>query len=198
MFSQYSWWDFIKFVLVLAVPYYAFVLWKYYREDIREWISNRGHAQPPATAPEINDDEESDSSIFTRTDYLKTDEQTTSVPVASRQPQPAEWLPAPSAVTQHSSSRPDTDADELDPQEVELKGPELDNNAEVVFGLPVLQLGDNAGEESVDELRNAAGRLATDEQGNLTPRDAQDKPAARIAEIINQQTNPFDNYAFNR
>jgi len=45
MFGQYSWWDFIKVVLALAIPYYAYVLWTYYREDIRERIGNRGQSK---------------------------------------------------------------------------------------------------------------------------------------------------------
>lgn len=54
MFSDYSWWDFIKVALCLIVPYYLFVAWKYYREDIQDWLWNRGKKEgsPVAVATE--------------------------------------------------------------------------------------------------------------------------------------------------
>jgi hypothetical protein len=72
MFSHYSWWDFAKFVLVLLVPYYAFVAWKYYREDIREWFGGRGEANPSPAEEGISEEEEPSSSLFEIKDYSES------------------------------------------------------------------------------------------------------------------------------
>lgn len=188
MFSQYSWWDFVKFALALAIPYYAYVLIKYYREDIREWISNRGQKDPAPTADQVEEDEEEPSSSrFTVNDY--SDEPTS----VSQQPQSAEWLASPA-----SAEKPLQFDDPEDQAEYELQGPDVKDQPEH-FGMPVLIHTENLQEQSIDEVRSAAERLTKDEQGRVAPINANDKPAARIAEIINQQQDhPLDNFAFTR
>lgn len=193
MLSQYSWWDFAKFCLALLIPYYAFVIIKYYREDIRDWISNRGQREQPATSVDEEEDEEVPSFLVT-TDYRD---------------QPAPPV-APSAV--HSSavnqsypaSAPagrqplpvDVQADQAEP---DMSGPGVDDQDEASFTMPILMEADNADEQSVDEFISAAQRVARDQSGVVTPVDTADKPAARIADIINsQQGNPLADYAFNR
>ena len=201
MFSQYSWWDFTKFVLALAIPYYAYVIIKYYREDIREWISNRGQKDPASVAQQTDEEEEEEpSSRFSVNDYSDEPHHTTD------QPKSAEWLPSP-AITQPEVIQPEVTAeqpaqandqpDHEEYDEYELQGPDVDDQPEH-FGMPVLIQTESLQEQSIDEVRSAAGRLAKDEEGRVTPVNAEDKPAARIAEIINQQQGHLDNFAFNR
>ncbi len=211
MFSQYSWWDFAKFVMVLAIPYYAYVIIKYYREDIREWISNRGQKDPASVAQQADEEEEEEpSSRFRVNDYSDEPHQTTDRPTS------AEWLPSP-VVTQPVATQPAaTKAEVIQPEvmaeqpvqtndqpdqeeydDYELQGPDVDDQLEH-FGMPVLIQTESLQEQSIDEVRSAAERLAKDEEGRVTPVDAEDKTAARIADIINQQQGHLDNFAFNR
>ena len=196
MFSQYSWWDFAKFVLALAIPYYAYVIIKYYREDIREWISNRGQKDPASVAQQVDEEEEEEpSSRFSVNDYSDEPYQTT------YQPTSAEWLPSPAATQpvataeQPVQANDQPDREEYD--EYELQGPDVDDQPEH-FGMPVLIQTESLQEQSIDEIRSAAERLTKDEEGRVTPVNAEDKPAARIADIINQQQGHLDNFAFNR
>ncbi|MBD2703374.1 hypothetical protein IC229_22210 [Spirosoma sp. BT702] len=78
MFSQYSWWDFAKVVGVTLVVYYIYVLWTYYREDIREWISNRG-SQPPQPAP--IEEEEDSSALYSVKSYAGVPSEQTPQPI---------------------------------------------------------------------------------------------------------------------
>lgn len=199
MFSQYSWWDFIKFVLVLAVPYYAYVLIKYYREDIREWISNRGRPTPAPANEQL--EEEELSSRFVVNDY-STDKTTPSTSGQSHQRvQPAEWIAPPATSVGSTSASQDSQYQAeivLEQEDVELQGPEV-NEEKNLFGLPILIQAENPDELSIDEVRSAAERLTADEQGRVSPLDNDDKQAARIADVINQQKeNPLDAFAFNR
>jgi hypothetical protein len=67
------------------------------------------------------------------------------------------------------------------------------------FAVPLLIHTENLQEQSIDEVRSAAERLSKDEQGRAQPINADDKAAARIAQIINQQKdNPLDKFAFTR
>jgi len=188
MFSQYSWWDFIKFVLALAIPYYAYVLIKYYREDIQEWISNRGQPSLVPVGPEIDEEEEHSPSLFSVKDYSKPAE-----------PDSAQWLPSPSPGSQPSARQPAQTINEPLQDEIVLQGPAVDAQPETGFAIPVVMTADNVSEQSIDEVISAAGRLTADQQGRVVPLDADDKPAAKIADIINQQNgHPLDNFAFNR
>ncbi|WP_018619768.1 hypothetical protein [Spirosoma luteum] len=191
MFSQYSWWDFAKIVLVLAIPYYAYVLIRYYREDIREWISNRGQKDPVTEAQQADEEEEEPSfSRFSVNDYSDEPYQTTD------QPKSAEWLPSPPEATQ-PEARTEQPVPVYDQDEYELQGPDVDDQPEHL-GVPVLIQTENLQEQSIDEIRSAAERLTKDGEGRVTPVNAEDKPAARIADIINQQQGHLDSFAFNR
>lgn len=206
MFSQYSWWDFAKFVLALAIPYYAYVLIKYYREDIREWISNRGQKDPASAVQQADEEEEEEpSSRFSVNDYSAEPLQ------ATDQPTSAEWLPSPVVtqpvatkaeviqpeVTAEQPAQANDQPDQEEYDDYELQGPDVDDQPEH-FGMPVLIQTESLQEQSIDEVRSAAERLAKDEEGRVTPVDAEDKPAARIADIINHQQGHLDNFAFNR
>lgn len=68
MLSQYTWWDFAKVVGITLIAYYIYVLWTYYREDIREWISNRGSKPAPQNPVE----EEYSSALYSVKEYADT------------------------------------------------------------------------------------------------------------------------------
>ena len=196
MFSQYSWWDFIKFVLALVIPYYAYVLWTYYWEDIREWISNRSQSEStPVTQQAEVDDEELEHSMFTVNDYSNDDRSGSVVNRPKPATQAAEWLPTPATATPAPVAQP---YQEPEYEELELQGAAVEEQPER-FALPVGMEAENPQEQSIDELRSAAERITTDEQGRVSPIDTDDKPAARIAEIINQQQgHPLADFAFTR
>jgi hypothetical protein len=140
MFSQYSWWDFVKFVLALAVPYYAYVLIKYYREDIREWISNRGHTDlTPATVAQQEEEDEPSPSRFMVNDYSDQPQPTAS------QHQPAQAL---SSSSKAQAEQPARFIDEEDLDEFELQGPDVDDQPEH-FGVPLLIQTENLQEQSI-------------------------------------------------
>lgn len=191
MFNQLTWWDFIKYTLALAVLYYAYVLFKYYREDAREWFSRRGQPETNPTAEQAEEEEEEPGSRFVVNDYSDEDP----IPSTSGQPQrsvqSAEWLPE--SVAPARTTYPESDDD--DP---ELQGPGVkqENNP---FGFPIMMQAENPTEQSIDDVRRAAERLTADEQGLVRPLDPEDKPAAKLAEVINQQkSNPLDSFAFTR
>lgn len=73
MFSQYTWGDFFIVTGIAAVVYYAFVAWKFYREDIRDFLISRGSG---TKAPQVNtgpvEDEEEDRKLYTVVPYDST------------------------------------------------------------------------------------------------------------------------------
>lgn len=198
MFSQYSWWDFIKVVLVLAIPYYAYVLWTYYREDIREWISNRGRSQdanPPTPVTIEEQEDETESTLFVVNDYTDSQPPTSENSRQSTRHQSAEWLPEPAVST---STSPVPVINPPEPEAVQLQGPAVADETETV-GFALLMQSENAEEQSVEDLGAVAQRLTNTGNGLLKPKDVSDQPAARLADIINQQrTNPLNDVAFNR
>ena len=179
MFSQYSWGDFIKFVVALAIPYYAFVAWKYYREDIRDWISNRGQNKTPEPAVEEEEDED-DSALFPVNHYDSL--QSVSSPnqvTTEAKLKPGEWLPpVESKVPDQPSNLPFPAAEPLQ-QDVEIQGPAVTDQTDEHFGVPVLIEVDNPQELSLDVIISAAGRIAPDEKGVLEAVDASDDQAVR-------------------
>lgn len=204
MLSQYSWWDFIKVVGIGVILYYVFVAWTYYREDIREWFSNRGQPVPATT--ELLQTEEEDpqpGSIFTVTDYSKSagSKATESAPI----PAPPIAAPAPVATeqplpsTRQAVDQPTSEQPMAD-EEVDLAGPAVIDQPTDAFGLSVAEEPTSLAEQSIDDIISAAGRLEADEQGILSPIDADDKPAARIAAVINNQQGKsvFADFSFTR
>jgi hypothetical protein len=183
MFSQYSWWDFIKFVLVLAVPYYAFVLWKYYREDIREWISNRGQA-PVATTPEAleeDEDEPQDTGLYTVQTYA--DPAFGSIADSKQMTQPPKPVQKQQIVSNESavvntSERPDVDLSE---------GVVIEQEPENTFGLALTAEVVRPAERSLASVISAANRLSADEHGALCANDPADAEASEVAGLINEQ-----------
>ncbi|GAA4419384.1 hypothetical protein GCM10023187_53650 [Nibrella viscosa] len=181
MLSQYSWWDFVKFILLLALPYYGYVLWKYYRQDIREWLTNRKQPTSPAQAVTDSDEEEGSRSLYPVTGYSDEApaEADGSTPAAGATDQPVQG--APSQAGQAHRQEAWTESEDID-----MSGPAV-AGTEDIFGLPMAVAGENPQEQSVDELISAAQRLTTNEQGGLSPVNPEDKPAARIAKVLNNQ-----------
>lgn len=199
MFSQYSWWDFIKVVLALAIPYYAYVLWTYYREDIREWISNRGSSQD-AGGPTLveTEEDETESSLFVVNDHRDLPPSMANNSQPPTRQQPAEWLTEPAKASNPAPATSVTPPQEQEPQVMQLQGPAVNEETETM-GFALLMQSEHVEEQSVDELRTIAERLSQTEEGLMKPDVISDRPAARLADIINQQrTNPLNDVAFNR
>lgn len=172
MFSQYTWWDFAKFCLALAIPYYAYVIWKYYRQDIREWISSRGEDPHPQTT--AVDDEEEDTNAQPLYRVNTYGNPTTKPAVVSPQTQTAA---KPNAGTLNQSTG---EADLSD-------GYVLTN--EDVTGMDLAFVADVEihQERSLDEILDAAKGLTVDDKGVVTPVDSSDEKAGRLAQIVNSQ-----------
>jgi hypothetical protein len=168
MLSQYSWGDFFKFILVLAIPYYAYVIIKYYREDIREWLSNRGQSPAPVASDSTSDDD--DQPLFATTSYA--------APVHAA-------TPATSVVAAPSVSEPR-------PQSAQFgAGPVItqDDEDDDISGFDLSSVGEitRPGEQSLTEVVKTANRLVVDDQGAVTPADQEDQAAVKLANVINQQ-----------
>ena len=192
MLSQYTWWDFIKFVLLLAVPYYLYVLWVYYREDVRDWLSTRGGDGSKPTVPD--DEEDAPGTFFTVKDY--SDSQGKESSDAWEEPKVNEErhidTPTDESVPRGIPASEKTDI------EIELQGPEIRQQPDV-FSLPLYMQADNAEEQSIEDIRKAVERTSVDESGNRKAKNEGDKPAVRIADVINQQrADPLADFTFNR
>ncbi|GAB4039291.1 hypothetical protein [Spirosoma gilvum] len=178
MLSQYSWGDLIKVVLVALIIYYAYVLIKYYREDIREWISSRGNKPDPQ--PSTDESEETDySELYAVSHYA---------PVGSKQPVEASQseLIARSSPYQSASPVPETNFQATEP---DLNGIALDQDELTVLSMPIPGDAERPAEQSVAQLISAAQRLQANDKGILIPDDPTDVVAANLAEVINQQQN---------
>lgn len=210
MLSQYSWWDFVKVVGTGVVLYYAYVAWAYYWEDIREWFSNRGQPAPATTEPLVADDDPQPGSIFMVKDYSTP----ASSPTGTAAPIPAPPIPAPApappTLAPVANTQPlpgpkpvvedQATEDQTTGEEVDLAGPAVSEQPTDVFGLSVADEPQSLAEQSIDDIISAAGRLEADEQGMLSPVDADDKPAARVAAVINNQQGKsvFADFSFTR
>ena len=202
MFSQYSWGDFFKVALPLVAIYYTYVAWVYFREDIREWISNRGQSSTPVAQSADTDEDDDDESIFTTRNYVNAHQPAELT--AAESLEPAQWLPTvepnqtDKSNTEHNQATPELVSD-LAP-EVELAGPAVADYQEEVFIIPVVLPAVNSAEQSIDELREAASRVAVDETGGLVAVNEEDAAAKRIAAIFNNQIGQaaFADFSFNR
>ncbi|GAA4459234.1 hypothetical protein GCM10023189_32580 [Nibrella saemangeumensis] len=179
MLSQYSWWDFVKVILLVAVPYYGYVLWKYYRQDIREWLTNRQRPVPPAESIGDGDDQ----GLYPVNDY--TDDEALE-PEASSATAATSSQPLQESLSQTSQTPDQWNNAWTESEEVDISGPAVATTDDI-FGLPVAVAGENLQEQSVDEIISAAQRLTTNDQGALSPAHPDDKPAARIAKVLNNQ-----------
>jgi len=193
MFSQYSWWDFIKFVLILAVPYYAFVLWKYYREDIRELINNRGKASPDALTQTPDDDEDEDvddTGLYAVKTYADP------APSLTQAKQPANSVKQ-EAVSKEPVAEYSPETHDVDLPDGVVVNEESGGTFDVGLATEVVR----PAERSLAEVLNAARRVTADERGALTANDPNDAEAAEVATTINKQ-NGFDSLlsgvSFNR
>lgn len=194
MLSQYSWGDLIKVVLVALIIYYAYVLIKYYREDIREWISNRGHK--PDTQPSTDESEEADhSELYAVSHYA---------PVTAHQSEPVDAPTVAPEPERNSQARPyqapSPTVSTAQAPEPDLTGIALDEDESSEFSKPILADVERPAEQSVAELISAAQRLQANDEGVLIPDDPTDVVAANLAEVINQQQNhsAFAGLAFTR
>ncbi|WP_461129697.1 hypothetical protein [Spirosoma aerophilum] len=182
----------------MGVCYYAFVLWKYYREDIRERISNRGEKSKPA-ASEVNDDDEEEEledtglyAVRTYSDpniesYLAESDQVASPTKSTPYQTPAEV----------TKTTPEQVYQEVDIPE----GVIVHDEEESVFGLALPVETIRPAERSLADVINAAQRVTPDEQGSIAPNDPSDVEAAEVATIINAQrgkSSLLDGVKFNR
>jgi hypothetical protein len=165
MLSQYSWGDFFKFILVLAIPYYAYVIIKYYREDIREWLSNRGQSPAPVSSDSTSDDD--DQPLFATTSYAAS-------------------AHAPAAETSMVAAPP---LSETQPQSAQFSAGPVITQDDDISGFDLSGVGEitRPGEQSLTEVVETANRLVVDDQGAVTPADQEDQAAVKLANIINQQ-----------
>lgn len=195
MFSQYTWWDFTKIVLALALPYYAYVVWTYYREDIREWINHRGrNSEGKGTAPVASDEEqETDLSLFAVKKQTKHERHSTAV-----QSEDFDHLSKSGKVASQPNNS-NTEGEKQTFADSQLRGPDVSEEQATVVGFPLFTQSQNTEEYSVNELRRTAERLTNDGTDLVKPMDESDKSAIRLADIINQQrASPLDDIAFNR
>lgn len=190
MFSQYSWGDYFKFVAVIAFVYYAYVIIRYYREDIRDWISNRGQKDEPRPQEALSDEEDDLSSLYQVKEYASA-----KTPVAVTSPPPGSTkVPQPEPASKVDEEDYDTD------DGIDLSGESVDDYAGNTFRLPVAIEPERPMEQSITEVQKAASQLETDEQGRVRPINPDDKSAARLAKVINQQRGAtvFGDVNFNR
>ena len=183
MFSQYSWGDFIKVVILLAIPYYAFVAWKYYREDIRDWFSQKGEKDQKASdVPAEEDEEEVDESGL----YSVKTYSTTTVTPATAAPvqqidatEAAETVSAPEAVEEPQS---------VAAVDVEISdGVVVNESATETFELGLPSAPIRPAERSLAEVINASRRMKVEDNGEHTPYDPKDVEASDLANTLNQQ-----------
>lgn len=197
MFSQYSWWDFAKFCLALAIPYYAYVLWVYYRQDIREWLSSRGRNDSVALATATQDDEDETSDLYSVNHYQPAPAK----PAAEIPTKPAIATPDPSSQETPYQAQQSTDREgEVAQSDPDLNGVVLDEEETPAYFVTILAEADRPEELSLAEVMKAAGRVESNEEGVLSPIDPADGEAANIAEVINQQQakKALSGIAFNR
>ncbi|MVM33894.1 hypothetical protein GO755_27910 [Spirosoma sp. HMF4905] len=163
MLNQYTWWDFAKVVGVAVVVYYIYVFWKYYREDIREWIANRG--TKPAKSDSGAVEEEDSSGLYSVKNYENRPYETLQMNPATA---PDEVFPSTSSLN-----------------ETELTGIAIYQDAE--FTLPLQGTVQRSTERSLSELLNTAQRIMLTETGKLSSKDPSDTEADKLATVINQQ-----------
>jgi len=178
MFSQYSWGDFFVFYFTIAALFYAFVLWKYKRHEIRDWIQSRGKKEQPAasaTDEEENEEEEVAAKFYQVSSYSGTQSRAATDPVDNAQ-----------SATQSRSQAPSTRNEQTQP--AELPGAEvLVDDQPSGFELPILVEGYRPQEQSMDEILETAKGLVVDEKGVVAPADPADKKAAKLAMAVNEQ-----------
>lgn len=178
MFSQHSWWDFAKFCLALAIPYYAYVLWTYYREDIREWLTNRGEKSEPVAALADEVEDEDDSSLYKVSIYAPEKK---AVPASSVQnDQGTDYAdeepnsPAPP----YANAQPEADLHDA---------PVIADEQPTGFGLPLVVNAYRPGEQSVETVLENAKELVVNEDGTVAAADPTKQEVNELAAVMNQQ-----------
>lgn len=185
MLSQYTWWDFIKVVGTGLVLYYAYVAWAYYREDIRDWISNRGKPQPaPVAKAEEPDEDTDDSSLYSVSNYAgaatQAPSQATSInpePVEDQPEEEPEPLPAPVEAQGDSKDNEAVVAEEVIP----------DSEKVLVFDMALQIDPIKPTERSLINVMRAAQGLQIDEQGRLLADEQAGGDTKELADTINEQ-----------
>lgn len=186
MLSQYTWWDFIKVVGTGLVLYYAYVAWAYYREDIRDWISNRGQPQnaPVAQVDEPEDDTD-DSNLYSVSDYAGAETSAATQPVAGNddpvdnQPEKVAPEPLPAPV--------EAQADPEDSQAIVVEGVIPDSDEEPAFEIALQIEPIKPAERSLIAVVRAAQGLQVDEQGRLLADAQAGDDTKELADTINEQ-----------
>ncbi len=177
MLSQYSWGDFFKVTIPLIALYYVWVGWKYYREDIREWISNGGKPSQPIAAPADpgSNDDDSDDVYVTRSYGTAL--------AANQENKEQQGKSEPVEATHSAQPLPDA---ELAPAVI-AQGPAAVDAESTGFDIEIDGQPQHLGEQSLAIIQHTAQRLQTNEEGVVHPVDATDADAVKLADIINQQ-----------
>lgn len=179
MLSRFTWLDLFVVGGIITALYYGYVAVVYYREDIREWLSNKGKKTPAGTAGTTtqSDEEEDEANLYSVHSYGDSE------PV---EPEPAPVAAATPVVAEHAD------------QELNLAGAVIEEQEP--FALPVNGTVVRPTEERLDDLVVAADGVSKDESGKAKAKDEQNQPAVRIASMINYQAGQaaFADISFNR
>ncbi|GAA4464828.1 hypothetical protein GCM10023189_44640 [Nibrella saemangeumensis] len=191
LFSQYTWGDFFKVAFGLAVPYYSYVAWAYFREDIREFIREKGRggaklatAGSGSTAAAGEEEDPDDDSFYVVRRYTDAAATSGSAAVAA----PAETM----AVVDESARSVEVDSQVQAVEEEEapvlaatpiVAGDALPES--MMFGLVGAE--EAIEEQSVTELVDSAKHLQREEDGMIVAGEASSPQARSLAEVINSQ-----------
>ncbi|KAA9341185.1 hypothetical protein [Larkinella humicola] len=202
MFSQYTWGDFFLVVGVAALVYYAFVGWKFYREDIRDFFSSKSTkpANTPIVAP--SDEDEDLSEFIDVTTYQGAPAKAG----ALAEPTPVVPAPVQPAAHQSVSSTPVSaateveeaiEADDSEPvepeneeenEEVDLaEAPVLEASADDGFLLPMGGIFEPQGEQDLNRVIEAAQDLEKQPDGTAVAKTTGERKSTLLADVINNQ-----------
>lgn len=189
MFSQYSWGDYIKFVILITALYYAFVGWKYYRQDILDWFGNFGKKDQSAPAAAINEqqdeDDADDSDLYSVKSYS----------TGAVAPTTNNGVDYPDPLEDQESDTAD-DEPQLEPHhQSQVSSAEVEISDGVVvadqptesFELGLATTPVRPAERSLADVINAARRMSADEKGAFSPNSPDDDEAAELAGQLNEQ-----------
>jgi hypothetical protein len=182
MLSRFTWLDLFVVGGIITALYYGYIAVVYYREDIREWLSNKGKKTPAGAAVTTtqSDDEEDEANLYSVHSYGDSE------PVEPAEPEPAPVVAAAPVVAKHADN------------ELNLAGTVIEEQEP--FALPVNGTVVRPTEERLDDLIVAADGVSKDESGKAKAKDEQNQPAVRIASMINYQAGQaaFADISFNR
>ncbi|RCR67067.1 MULTISPECIES: hypothetical protein [Larkinella] len=195
MFSQYTWGDFFKVTGIAAVIYYAFVAWKFYREDIRDWVIGRGSKNPIQQPSEKGpiDDEEEEADLFMVRNYPATPSiGNTSAGLAGQVEKPTVEnvqdvkAEKPKSVRKRPAKAKSTI--EKPQQAIDLPvvpvASEIDPNS---LFMPITGIVVPQGEKPLDEVVTSAKEIEVQSDGTVSAKPDSGEESNLLAEVINGQ-----------